>query len=454
MSDDSSAGNASSTAADRKPASGKPEPNAVLRALSVFASMKLSVVLLVILGLLTWLGTLAQIEEGLWKTQHKYFESWGLIAELPLSLWGDPLFAGEDGKPFILRIPLPGAYPVMLLLFLNLLIGGMVRLKWKVRNVGILTVHLGIALLLFAGFVKLEYSYAGGLSLFESPAGAGIPNRVYESSTFVSFHDYEIALLKEDGDMFEERVIDEVDLSAAVDNTVTISGEGLPFVVQVHNWIENCRALPKGPMGRPTTPVLDADDGGPAIYLRAQRVESQRERNTAGCYVTVITEEQQRFDGILSGAEMRPFETRRYPFVFTIAGVRYALDLRKKLYDLPFGMRLKQFIKRDHPGTMTPADFRSIVTVLDDGQEQSAQIYMNTPLRKDGFVVYQTSWGPQINGRPNGGPPWFSTFEIAENPSDKWPEYSCWVIAIGLVLHFGMKLRRFLRSSARESLTA
>ena len=101
---------------------------------AVLSSMKLAVVLLVLLGLLTWLGTLAQIEDGLWKAQKEYFESWFLIADLELGWWGQPLFAGDDGKGFVLRIPLPGAYPVMALLFVNLLVGGMVRLRWRARN--------------------------------------------------------------------------------------------------------------------------------------------------------------------------------------------------------------------------------------------------------------------------------------------------------------------------------
>ena len=120
------------------------------------------------------------------------------------------------------------------------------------------------------------------------------------------------------------------------------------------------------------------------------------------------------------------------------------------VYDLPFHVRLNRFVKRDHPGTLTAADYRSFVEIPEDG-DRVVQIYMNTPLRKDGFVMYQTSWGPQIAGRPDGGPPWYSVFEVAENPSDKWPEYSCWVIAIGLLIHFSMKLTRFLGSSTRRS---
>ena len=93
-------------------------------------------------------------------------------------------------------------------------------------------------------------------------------------------------------------------------------------------------------------------------------------------------------------------------------------------------------------------DFRSVVTVADATGSQEAQIFMNNPLRRDGYVVYQTNWGPQ----PAGGPPWYSVFEVSWNPSDVWPAVACIVIWIGLFLHFGKKLLGFLDSSARASL--
>ncbi len=71
-------------------------------------------------------------------------------------------------------------------------------------------------------------------------------------------------------------------------------------------------------------------------------------------------------------------------------------------------------------------------------------------------MLYQTNWGPQEQdefGRLSG-PPWYSVFEAAQNPSDKWPEWACYVIAIGLLVHFVTKLFMFLRSSTREALSS
>ena len=419
-----------------------PRARFAMTAFGWLGSMKLSVWLLLILAALTWLGTLAQIDQGLWKVQRDYFESWGLLAELPLSWWGHPLF--------VLKIPLPGAYPVMGLLFVNLLVGGLWRMRWQVRNAGILIVHVGIALLLLAGFVKLEYSYSGHLALYEAPEqGQGVGARVTEGSLFTSFHDYELALLRDDGDTISERVVPETQLAGARTGTVTVTAAGLPFTVRVHHWLDNCRPLPKGPMVRTASPVLDLGDGGPSVFLQPEPVDKKREANAAGCYVGVFEGDKRIAEGILYGEEMRPLDGRRFPLVFEVQGKRYGLDLRRVVYDLPFTVRLDRFVKRDHPGTTNAADFRSFVTVKDAGQELPVQIYMNTPLRKDGFVLYQTSYGP-----PVGGPPFFSVFEVADNPSDIWPAVACAVIAVGMLVHFVMKLWRFLHSSTREALAS
>jgi hypothetical protein len=426
------------------------------------ASMRLAVVLVVLLGLLTWLGTLAQIDRSTFDVQREYFESWYVLAELPLSWWGRDLFT--------LVIPLPGAYPVMGLLGLNLLVGGLVRLRLQAKNAGVLITHIGILLLLVAGFVKLHFSFAGHLALYEAPAAGAaagpVGDPLHESSTFVSFHDYELALLKDLGDSVEERVVPEASLWAArptggpgarrgrlsgllqsagletVGETVVLRAPDLPFTVQVHHWFDNCRPTPKGPMVAAETPVVDG------AFLRPVEIAREREQNTAGCYVTVLGQAGERVEGILWGLEMRPFEKGRFPLTFTIAGQRWGLDLRRVMYELPFGVRLDKFQKSDHPGTTMARDFRSFVTVQEPGRERQVQIYMNTPLRQDGYVVYQTNWGPQ----QGGGPPWYSVFEIANNPSDVWPAVACGVIALGLLVHFVTKLARFLSSSSRKAL--
>ena len=440
------------------PAEPPPLPRAAgLRVLDALGSLKLAVVLLLILAALTWLGTLAQVGRSIHDVQREYFESWFVLAELPLEWWGSkPIITGSDGNAFVLRIPLPGAYPVLALLTLNLLVGGMMRMRWNRRNGGVLVVHLGIVTLLAAGFVKLHYSYSGNLTIFETPreASGRVEGRAYESSRFVSFHDFELALLVDHGDTIEERVVPEQQLWGARDQgSVAVRGEGLPFTVQVHHWVDNAQVLPKGPMVQTRMPVVDGAYVETRLWRPGEEVKSEQEY--AACYVTVhpdpdpqAEDKPARIEGILWGFPRLPFDERRYPFTFTVRGQRYGLDLRHVVYDLPFAVRLDRFVKEDHPGTRAPREFRSYVTVTEGEQQQQAQIFMNNPVRRDGFVAYQSGWGPQ----PMGGPPWYTGLEVSYNPSDVWPTIGCFVIAIGLLWHFLAKLSRFLRSSTRATL--
>lgn len=385
-----------------------PPRRLVAAPLAFVGSMELSVFLLLYLGLLTFLGTIAQLELSAYDAQKEYFESWTA-----------PLFRGYP-------IRIPGGLPTMIALFVNLLIGGVFRIRWQKRTVGILITHFGMLLLLLAGWVKHAWSISGSLALFEGQQG----------TTFVSFHEWEVALVRQQGDRVLERTVPaEAFAAAATRGFVRIDDPALPFAVELHHWLENCEPSGKGPMVTTDMPVVDN------AFLSPREVDLLwRGRNFAGCYARVTERGGATHDGILFGWESRPEVVNDAPFTFTVGGQRYGLMLRRKTWDLPFTVRLDKFAKRDHPGTVTPMDFSSEVTVLAGEQTLPVRIFMNNPLRREGHVLYQTSYGMARDGRM------YSALEVAQNPSDKWPEYACYVIALGLVWHFGRKLLGYVRS--------
>ena len=115
---------------------------------------------------------------------------------------------------------------------------------------------------------------------------------------------------------------------------------------------------------------------------------------------------------------------------------------------MPFTLVLDDFRKEDHPRLAVARSFESDVTVLEHDTSRAVEISMNEPLRDQGLVLYQASWGP-ANARP--GDPLFSTFSVVRNPADRWPLIACIITSIGLVLHFARKLTRYIRVEARRS---
>ena len=373
------------------------------RLLALLSSISLAGVLICLLALLTFLGTLEQAEHGLYEVQRRYFESSFLMHDL-------------GGVP----IPLPGGGLVMGLLFVNLTLGGVLRLRRRASTAGVLTAHVGMLIMLAAGFVKYATGEEGHVTLYEGES----------ADWFQSYTESELAIvtLDEAGEHTEHVVAGELASGASAANQVTV--EGLPFELQITHWFDNANVLPKGPMFDVDVPVVDG------LFLREEERSPEAERNGPGAYVTLSGADGSRQVGMLWAFDAAPWTVE-------VDGARYALDLRRTRYPMPFEVRLDKFTKEDHPGTNMPAWFSSDVAVTAAGAERPVTISMNQPLREEGLVLYQASWGP-ASARP--GQPLFSTLAVVRNPADQWPLYSCLVIAAGLLFHFGRKLGRHVRS--------
>jgi cytochrome c biogenesis protein ResB len=96
------------------------------------ASLKLTVILLLLLGMLVISGTIYQAGSGIYAAQHDVFGSWLIL------LYG--------------VIPLPGMLLVSSLLFVNLLAAAAFRLHYRWRGAGLLLIHYGLLLLIGGGF--------------------------------------------------------------------------------------------------------------------------------------------------------------------------------------------------------------------------------------------------------------------------------------------------------------
>jgi hypothetical protein len=374
---------------------------AIYRGLSSFW---LCCLLLLALFVLTIFGTLHQVDNGLHDAKQIYFHSWFLFFK------GIPIF--------------PGGLFCMSLLAVNLLMGGFVRIKWRLRNTGVLIVHIGIVLLLGSGLTKILTSAEGHLSVVE-----GSSQNFFESYTLWEVSIWEL----NNREATQEFVIEDPffsDLSGS--GSRTFSSPDLPFDLVLSNFQKNCRVLPVGPNWDPSGTVVE----GYGFLSRPGEVES--ERNDAGINASVTTADGVTQEGLLWGLQ-------RQPWAVQVDGRAFAVDMRHARYMMPFNIRLDDFIKEDHPGMSMAKSYRSKVTQISPtGSERAVLIQMNEPLREGGVVLFQSSFGQTQAGRE------YSVFSAVSNPSDKWPEYSMWVITLGMLLAFGRRLFAFIRTQSQR----
>jgi hypothetical protein len=210
----------------------------------------------------------------------------------------------------------------------------------------------------------------------------------------------------------------------------------LPFDLQVSNYLPNARPLNAG---RETPEkgerVLDG------YYLKKDPKKVDSELNTAGCILTVLSKEGEKGEELLMSARSYYSPTLRWEDQV------YQLRIRKKLWKIPFEVRLDDFRHEYHPGTSQPKSFESSVVRLEEGREEPVEIRMNEPMRHHGYTYFQASWGP-----PGAGPDdeLYSVFEVVQNPADKWPEYALWITGFGLFVHFVMMLTRFTSTKPKK----
>ncbi len=372
----------------------------------LFGSYGFACVILILLLILTLLGTLEQEDRSIYDVQKEYFESTFVVSRV-IGRADD----GTGGFPIIL----PGAYLLLSLLAVNLVVGGMIRLRWRPRVVGIFIAHLGIAFLLVGGMIEFHYSTKGNMQIWE-----GDSNQEFES-----YFLWELAVIRKnkDGSVREYVVPHEQFAELDDDERSVFTSDDLPFDIEVRDFKRNCRPVPAG----------RGSKGIGGFLLKEVAPAQKAEQNLAGLYATIIDKKTQtRRQAVIWGWQV-------YPYELAFDGATYYVDLRKQRYPLPFELDLDRFVYVQHPGSMKPKEFSSYVTKNEGKASEDVHITMNEPYRHQGYTFYQSGWGPQ-NVPPERVERWYTVFSVVKNPADKVPEYACWIIALGLLIHFVWKL--------------
>jgi len=393
----------------------KPPASLAARALAILSGFGLATINLLLLGVLTWLATLEQIDSGLYPTLNKYFH-WRALIVIP----------EINGR--IVPFPLPGGYWVCALLLLNLTLGGLMRMRKGRKQIGVLIAHFGILYMLVAGGVAHHFSQRGNMAVGEgevSDVAEDYFEYVVEVAEIIDGEPHNIHVIG--GDLIS-------DLEG--EKLRTFKLPEMPFDLQLTRYFLN---------GAPVSIHERAPSGGVPVvdgyYLVTKPDEINAEANTAAIHGRVALRDGGFSDPfIVAGASFHPYTYRHDDRIFTI-------DMRKRLWPMPFTVHLDKFTAAFHPGTSRPAKFASEIRRVEDGQETKVLIEMNEPMRYQGLTFFQASYGP-----PGAGPgqKMYSVFEIVKNPADKWPEYSLYIVTFGLLVHFLTKLFSHLGRDSRK----
>jgi len=82
-----------------------------------------------------------------------------------------------------------------------------------------------------------------------------------------------------------------------------------------------------------------------------------------------------------------------------LGGLEFTVSFGSKTYDLPFSIRLNDFIADKYPGTeKSYSAYESRVTVLDGKDKFDTRIYMNHVLDHKGYRFFQASFAPDEKG--------------------------------------------------------
>ncbi len=353
-----------------------------------FASIKLTVFCLFWLAVLTFWGTLYQVDHGIYQAQARFFDSILLFA------WG--------------FLPLPGGMLTMGLLFVNLLGSFFVHYQAGWRMPGLMLIHLGLLLLLLGGFFTKITGIETTLSLLE---GEG-------SNVALSREHWELAIWEHPDAVREVRAVDKDDLREG--RSFKIDDSGLRFTLtEAHRNALPLQVHPQAgavPVERPASPSgID--------MLKGKKLETDPAGNMPGLVLEVEGAKDVR-RALLFGGDRRPLILE-----LPEGGARF-LSLRRKRYELPLFMELEDFRREYYPGSEIPKDYRSLVNVhLSDDLVRKVVIKMNEPFRLGGWTFYQQSFAVLDDGEE-------SVFAVTRNFGRLVPYWGTGITSLGLAMHF------------------
>ena len=394
------------------------------RILQFCASLRITVVLFALSFILVFYGTWAQKEESNWTVVSEYFRTDVVWIRLRV------LFFFFADIPPNLAIPYPSGWLLGGMLLVNLLAAHAIRFQVSWKRSGILLIHAGIILMMLGELVAGLFAIEGRMPIVEGYAADYVE------------HDRQTELAittRVDANKDEEVIVPGSKLMEGQ----SIQTDYLPFGVEVLKYMINAEFFP----ARPDLANF-ATTGIGLKQVAAARgetvgVDAEQRIEFAAAYVALTRRDNGAPLGAYLVSSYHTFLNYK-PDQIEVDGKEYALRLRPKRSFRDYTVFLKKLTHDVYPGTKKPKDFRSAVRLTDtkNGDDLQVDIYMNHPLRYRGETFYQASLHHMTTG---------TVLQVVRNPGWQMPYWSCGIVTIGLLIHFGIMLVKFV--SSRSALT-
>jgi hypothetical protein len=371
------------------------------------ASLQLTVALLGLSLAMIFVATLDQVHLGVWGVQQKYFHSFFVMAKVP-------------GTDFTLPV-FPGGYLLGGALLLNLVTAHASRFRLSWRKSGIWLTHAGLILLLIGEGLSGLMQRDGQVRM-----DVGQTRRYVES-----FRESELAVADVTNAGYDDIVAIPVDRLTGQN---VIQHPKLPFTLKPVAYFPNATLRMRSQVPNAPPSMATMGDGTEMVAEPAPMTYKPDESNWPTGFVELAGPEGKLGTWLVSALLDEPQ-------TFTYQGRTWQIALRARRDYLPFTLTLGKFTHDSYPGTDIPKNFASTIRLRsDDGRDdRSALISMNNPLRYGGFAFYQAGYANNDHT---------SVLQAVRNPSWQIPYASCALIALGLVLQFGISLFGFFRRRA------
>ena len=372
----------------------------------IFTSLKLTIVCLAAGMALIFAGTLAQVHLGIHEAQQRYFQSW-------LVWWP------AEGRGF--QIPIfPGGHLIGAVLLINLIAAHTKRFRWSWRKLGIHLTHAGLIIMLAGGLFTDLFAVESHMQLER-----GDTKNYSEDQRHMEL----VVIDTTDNDLDQITAIPE----SVLKNNRTIDHWSLPFRIVVKNFYQNSRLKMLSQADSGARPIANQGPGAMIAVEPMARTTAQDERDVPTVAIEILPKDSGDSLGtwLVSGALGAPQG-------FSCGGRTWKIAMRTARYYKPYSVTLQKFTHERYAGTDIPKNFASKVTLIDPERNvnRDVLIYMNHPLRYRGETFYQAGFQPGDRA---------TILQVVHNPSFLAPYVACVIVAVGLLVQFGIHLVGFAR---------